>query len=136
MNKTQLIAELIRDEGIRLTPYKCTAGKLTIGVGLNLDDGITKDEAIWLLDNRIKMAESDLDRNIPWWRKLSDARQRALINMVYNLGWPRLSEFKKMLRAMEIGNFKAAAREAIDSQWSKQVGDRAKRIAALIEKGE
>lgn len=135
MNKTQLIAELIRDEGIRLTPYKCTAGKLTIGVGLNLDDGITKDEAIWLLDNRIKMAESDLDRNIPWWRKLSDARQRALINMVYNLGWPRLSEFKKMLRAMEIGNFKAAAREAIDSQWAEQVGDRAKRIAALIEKG-
>ena len=135
MNKTQLIAELIRDEGIRLTPYKCTAGKLTIGVGLNLDDGITKDEAIWLLDNRIKMAESDLDRNIPWWRKLSDARRRALINMVYNLGWPRLSEFKKMLRAMEIGNFKAAAREASDSVWAKQVGDRAKRIAALIEKG-
>jgi lysozyme len=31
-------AQLIADEGLELKPYKCTAGKWTIGVGRNLED--------------------------------------------------------------------------------------------------
>ncbi len=29
--------QLIRHEGLRLKPYRCTAGKLTISIGDNLD---------------------------------------------------------------------------------------------------
>jgi lysozyme len=97
-----LQAELMRDEGLRLKPYRDTAGKWTIGVGRNLSDrGITRDEALILLDNDVLVASADLDRNIPWWRDLSNGRRRALLNMTFNMGWPRLSGFQAMLRAFQ-----------------------------------
>ena len=47
--------QLVRHEGLRLKPYRCTAGKLTIGIGRNLDDcGISKTEAYVLLENDIQ----------------------------------------------------------------------------------
>ncbi|MBF0177920.1 MAG: DUF1804 family protein [Magnetococcales bacterium] len=57
MDHQELRKQLIRHEGMRLKPYRCTAGKLTIGVGRNLDDrSITKSEAYVLLDADIKNA--------------------------------------------------------------------------------
>ncbi len=48
-------AQLIRHKGLKLKPYRCTAGKLTIGVGRNLDDcGISQTEAYVLLENDIQ----------------------------------------------------------------------------------
>ena len=53
--------QIILHEGLELTPYKCTAGQLTIGVGRNLDDrGITEDEARFLCKNDIKIVEREL----------------------------------------------------------------------------
>lgn len=128
--------ELIRDEGLRLKPYKDTVGKLTIGIGRNIDDvGISEDEAIVLLENDISSVINDLDRNIPWWRTLSPVRQRAIINMCFNLGWPRLSQFKRMLGALQESNYEVAACEALKSKWYRQVGIRARRIAEQIKFG-
>lgn len=128
-----LHADLTRDEGVRLKPYLDTVGKLTIGVGRNLDDtGLSSNEVELLLENDIRSAMTELDREIPWWRKRPHSVQRALVNMTFNLGWPRLSGFKKMLVALESRKFDVAAREALDSKWARQVGDRATRIAALI----
>ncbi len=129
--------DLIRDEGLRLKPYTDTVGKLTIGVGRNLDDvGISDAEARHLLRNDIMAAVRDLDRNIPWWRDLSEGRQRALLNMCFNMGWPTLSAFRKMLAALRTGDYDTAAAEALDSRWARQVGQRADRIAAaLIREG-
>ncbi|CCG42198.1 glycoside hydrolase family protein [Magnetospirillum molischianum] len=127
--------ELIRDEGLKLKPYRCTAGKLTIGVGRNIEDrGITADEAMVLLDNDIVVIAAELDRAIPFWRKLSDARQRALINMAM-MGVPRLLGFKRMLYALSIGDYPGAAAEALNSKWAGQVGDRAIRLADMIRRG-
>ena len=51
-------AQLVRHEGLRLKPYRCTAGKLTIGIGRNLDDcGISQTEAYLLLENDIRNCE-------------------------------------------------------------------------------
>lgn len=128
--------DLIRDEGLRLKPYVDTAGKLTIGVGRNLSDrGIAHDEALLLLDNDVRAACSDLDRNVPWWRDLSEGRQRALLNMTFNLGWPRIGTFEGMLAALRSGQYVRAADEALDSAWARQVGARAARIAALLRRG-
>lgn len=136
MDMTKLKAELIRDEGLRLKPYRCTAGKLTIGVGRNLDDvGLIEEEAMYLLKTDIDRAMDDLDRNVPWWRSMADARRRALVNMCFNLGWPRLSQFKNMLAHLQAGDFARAAAEALDSRWARQVGERSARIAALIREG-
>lgn len=129
--------DLIRDEGLRLKPYTDTVGKLTIGVGRNLSDrGIAKDEALLLLDNDIRAIASDLDRAIPWWRFLPDGPRRALINMTFNVGWPRMSLFTAMLAALEAGDYDLAANEALDSSWARQVGARATRVAGLIRGGE
>jgi lysozyme len=131
-----LRADLIRDEGMRLKPYRCTAGKLTIGVGRNLDDrGISREEAETLLDHDIAAIAADFDRALPWWRGLSEARQRALVNMGFNLGLTRLMGFKQMLAALERGDTATAAAQALDSTWATQVGARAQRIAALLRAG-
>jgi lysozyme len=144
MNFNLLFEELKRDEGFRSKPYRCTSGKLTIGIGRNLDDvGISETEAQFLLANDVREAAAELDRNIPWWRDMTDARQRALVNMCFNLGWPRLSLFKDLIAAMKAGDFVAAAAEALDSLWADQLdgkvdgkdGERAVRIAKMLKEG-
>lgn len=128
-----LTDSLIRDEGMRLKPYRCTAGKLTIGVGRNLDDnGISEAEAIILLSNDINEVFDELDTRIPWWSGLNDKQKIALANMCFNLGWPRLSKFKKMLAALKVKDFETAAKEALDSKWAVDVGARSQRIANLL----
>ncbi|CAO3418806.1 glycoside hydrolase family protein [Azospirillum doebereinerae] len=132
----KLKADLIRDEDLRLKPYRCTAGKITIGVGRNLDDvGVTKAEALMLLDNDVVRVTADLDRTLPWWRKLDEPRRRALANMAFNLGIERLRGFRKMLAALEAGDYARAAAEAQDSLWASQVGDRAARIVQTLRTG-
>ena len=62
----QAKAQLVRHEGLRLKPYRCTAGKLTIGVGRNLEDkGISQQEAYELLENDIRECEVQLLTEIP-----------------------------------------------------------------------
>ena len=136
MNREKLLEELKLDEGLRLKPYLCSSGKLTIGVGRNLDDiGITRAEAMVLLDNDVDRCIRELDGALPWWRNLTDARQRALANMCFNLGITRLRKFSRTLRALEDARYEDAARHALDSAWARQVGARATRIAALIRAG-
>ncbi len=127
-----VLSDLKRDEGLRLEPYNDSVDKLTIGYGRNLDDvGITEREAEFLLENDLRRSLADLDRALPWWHGLSEASRRGLVNMCFNLGLPRLLTFKKMLAALQAGDGDLAADEALDSKWAGQVGDRAKRIAAL-----
>lgn len=131
-----LLRDLVADEALRLKPYRCTEGKLTIGIGRNLDDvGITQDEAFLLCQNDIRRVQAELDRALPWWRSLSENRQRALANMAFNLGVPRLLGFRKMLVAMQEHRWEDAAAEALNSKWAAQVHDRARRIARLIQGG-
>ena len=129
----KLRSELARDEGLRLKPYKCSAGYLTIGYGRNLEsNGITREEADAMLDHDIGVVSKDLDKNIPWWRQMPEPAQRGLINLAFNLGWPRLKLFANMLAALKSGNYFEAAQHALDSKWSFQVGDRATRIGELF----
>lgn len=136
MNYQAIRDMLILDEGIRLKPYIDTVGKPTIGVGRNLEDvGISKDEAMLLLDNDINGAISDLDKLLPWWRSMSDIRQQVLINMCFNLGILRLMGFKKALAAMEAADYATAANEMETSGWYHQVGGRAIRLVSLMRNG-
>ena len=58
-----LIESLKQHEGIALKPYKCTAGKITLGCGRNLDDnGISHEEAMFMLQNDIEKCIKELDR--------------------------------------------------------------------------
>lgn len=157
---TQVFDDLELDEADRLTVYDDATGKPivpgtmvkgipTIGRGVNLVDGISPAESQYLTMNRIRNAAKDLDRNVPWWKDMSGNRRRALLNMSFNLGWPRLSGFKKTLALLkqavdleESGAFDKAqevygraAEEAVDSKWARQVGERSNRIKKLIAEG-
>jgi lysozyme len=130
-----VIREIKRDESFRAKPYKDTVGKLTIGYGRNLDDvGISKREALELLRYDVFVANREL-LSFPWYDSLTSCRKRALLNMMYNLGFTRFNKFKKMIKAFKIGDYNLAADEALDSKWAKQVGSRADRIAELIRQG-
>lgn len=122
-------------EGLRLKPYRCTAGKLTIGYGRNLDDvGISNEEAELLLKNDLEKAEKEAEK-FPVYSKLNQARKDVLIEMVFNLGFSRLSCFKKMFAALEKGDYSEAANQMLDSNWHKQVGKRAERLAYFMRIG-
>lgn len=135
-DKPRIVLELKRDEGVVLKPYTDTVGKTTIGVGRNLTDvGITMQEAEGLLLNDIIRAERALDKNVPWWREMSDARQRGLLNMCFNMGWGTLSEFKTTLGHLKAKRYAEAATACLKSKWAKQVGARANRIAEQFRVG-
>ena len=133
MNKT---AKYIKaNEGLRLKPYKCTAGKLTIGYGRNLEDvGITVEEAEFMLETDITRVVEDLDGIFGFrlFCALSNSRQRALTDMMFNLGRTRFKKFKKMIRAVKEGNFQQAANELLDSRYATQVPYRAHTNANLM----
>ena len=136
MQKDSLKQQLIIDEDLKLKPYRDSVGKLTIGVGRNLDDvGLTREEALQLLDNDIQRAYSELTNALPWTQKLDDARQNVLLNMTFNLGIGRLLGFKKTLEFVRLGEFEEAAVEMLDSTWARQVGARATRLADVMRSG-
>lgn len=131
-----LLSELERDEGLRLKPYKDTVGKLTIGVGRNLDDvGISEEEARHLLANDVARTVADLDRHLPWWSSLDPVRQRVLVNLCFNIGIGSLMEFKKTLGAVRRGDYVGAAYGMLASRWASQVGARATRLAHMMSTG-
>jgi len=128
--------ELERDEGRRNKPYRDTVGKLTIGIGRNLEDKPLSEAAITFLFNEdIEEVEKGLDKHLPWWRELSDARQRVLVNMAFNLGVFGLLGFKNTLAMVKAGNYKGAAAGMLNSKWARQVGQRAFRLSRMMEHG-
>lgn len=137
MNIHKLAAQLEVDEGKRTRVYADTVNKLTVGVGRNISDrAFSEDEIALMLKNDIAIVEKDLDRHLPWWREMSEARQNVLANMAFNLGIIRLKGFENTLTLMRAGRYDAAAAEMLDSKWAKQVGARAVRLSLLMRKGE
>lgn len=167
MSDADLIAkslpELEEDEGIVLVVYDDATGKPlrqgdtikgipTIGMGRNLQDrGISKEISRMLAREDVDGAIADLDRNVPWWRDLSLKRRMALLNMCFNMGWPRLAKFKKMWAALvqahdlEFSGLEAqskrfysiAADEALDSKWAREdvQKSRSERLVQYIREG-
>ena len=129
----KLTEQLKVDEGFRDKVYTCSAGKLTIGYGWNLEDNPISE----------RMAEAKLGEDIgqalakceqwAWFFPLSDVRKRVIVNMVFNIGAGGVARFRRMISAIENGDFKEAALEMQDSRWFDQVGSRAERLCHMME---
>lgn len=132
-DRIALQKELEAEEGFRAHAYTDSEGWLTIGIGRLCDErkggGLTKEEAYYLLDHDIDKAEKQLDQYLGWWRGLSDKRQRALLQMVFQLGIGGVLKFSRMLGALQVGNWREAYNQALDSKWAEQTPARAKRVA-------
>lgn len=133
----QLREMIILHEGLSLDIYRCTSGKVTVGVGHNLEDKpITKEAAMFILEDDLRDCFLDLNRNIEGWTELSDVRKAVLVDMCFNMGIGSLLKFKKFLAALKDGDYQLAASEMLDSRWSKQVGKRSERLAQMMVSNE
>lgn len=132
-----LIEQLKRHEGLKLKPYKCTADKLTIGVGRNLEDvGISEEEAEMLLQNDIQRATVQVKTEFPWTEQLDEVRFSALINFTFNVGIGTVGKFVNAMALLRDGSYDMAADEFLNSRWAKQVGQRAIEVTDQIRTGE
>jgi lysozyme len=125
--------------GKRKKVYRCPAGKLTIGVGRNLEDtGLRVIEIDFMLDNDVEEAEEALrclfgtDVTYRW----TTPRRAALIDMYVGLGCHRFGSFKRMIQAIREWNWDLVAIEVLDSKWAREdVPARAAKIAGMLKAG-
>jgi lysozyme len=137
MDRQRLFKQLRLHEGVEKFPYRCTAGYLTIGVGRNIEErGLLDDEIDFILDNDIEVVMSEVSVTFDWFFDLSEVRQRVVADMIFNMGLPRFKQFKKMIAALEEGDWSEAANQMMDSKWAQQVGMRASRLATMMETDE
>jgi len=144
--KIKLFEQLQKHEGLRLKPYLCTAGVPTIGYGSTTyingkkvtlkDNPITVDEAEEMLADYVDRFVFSVIRKIfNEFDSFSDNRKIALCDMLYNLGELRLRGFKKMIAAIHAKNWIEAGKQAMDSSWYSQVGNRAKTNVNMLING-
>lgn len=136
-----LLTDLRAHEGLRLAAYWDKIGKCwTIGYGHTLGvkqgDVCTLDQAESMLRSDVESAAMSLNYHLPWWQKTPPVVQSVLWNMAFNMGIKRLLTFKKALAALQDGNYGVASSEMLDSLWAKQVGRRARQLAARIQELE
>jgi lysozyme len=142
-----LLPMLRAEEGLRLVVYDDFNGAVirpgtkvighpTIGTGRCLDtNGITAEEADYLLSNDIAKVSAQLDAALPWWRGLTPARQAVLASMVFQMGLKGTLGFTQTLAAVRAGAYAAAATRMLASTWAKQTPARVERLAAMMRKG-
>lgn len=123
----RVVQDYIRGhEGLSLKPYLCTAGKITIGIGRNLDDrGITIEEAMIMFQHDINSAITDLTRVFNEFSKFPEAAQLVFIDMLFQMGLVRFCGFKKMIEYAKALDWKNAAKELMDSNYARQTPSRA-----------
>ena len=141
------------NEGVKPKVYKDSKGHRTIGVGFNLEDGgnrkILKKEGIdinelfdgrELSENEVKtlynysltQAFNDAQKFDKNFAKRPEKVKKAIVDMSFNLGLPRLNKFKKMREGLEVDDYSKAADEMVDSEWYKDVKSRGPRTVDLI----
>jgi lysozyme len=132
------IADALKfEEGYRAHCYICTAGKHSVGYGRNIDAGggigISEEEADYLLRNDIDRTISECQR-WDWFDELDPVRQSVVVQLCFQLGWPRLSGFNRMLTALakQPPDYETAAYELLDSKFALQVPQRANRLSEQL----
>lgn len=137
-----LVKQVSRDEGRSATVYKDSLGLFTIGDGILVDPsiphaGLKQNEMDFITANRLAIAEMDAREDVgeAAFARLSPPRQRAIINMAYNLGDDRLEKFHMLIASLRAGDFKAAASNMKDSLWYRQVGKRGERLVKQMLTG-
>jgi lysozyme len=132
MNLAAARALVARHEGLRLKPYVDTVGKITIGYGYNLTDrGISRQTADAWLDADLATCVDDLS-SYPWFAALTDNRQTALLDLIYNVGPAGFSKFRRLIAALHAHDYARAAAEILDSEVAPL---RARELADLMRTG-
>jgi len=126
---------IVKHEGLELQPYEDSLGILTVGVGHNLERGISYETAMFILDEDLKEVKQQA-QSFSWFHYLNEVRQIVIQDMIFNLGITRFKRFKKMIKAIQNDDFLEAANQMLDSKWAEQVGRRAVDLSTMMETGE
>ena len=125
-------ARLRTEEGFRAHAYEDTRGRLTIGYGTNLSEGITEGEGDYLLGSRLRARVDTFRRLWPEFGDMPVEVRVELSDMAYQLGPTKLDGFAIMLGHLARGEWNAAADEALASAWYRETPARAERAAAIF----
>tara|TARA_Y100001973_G_C5186420_1_gene328146 strand:+ start:868 stop:1311 length:444 start_codon:yes stop_codon:yes gene_type:complete len=139
MDIDKLREELKRDEGCVHSVYLDHLNLKTVGIGHLLtewDEEYDKPVGTEVSEERVnELFAKDIEVTIDECKvlyehfdDLPEEAQRIIANMMFNLGRPRLSKFKKMREAVMDANWIEAAIQMEDSLWAKQVPNRAERL--------
>ena len=143
MNKYQLRVELANDEGCKYEVYLDHLGYPTFGIGhLIIDDDpecgttvgteVSSDRVAEAFDSDIETVLSDCERLYEDFGDLPEEAQLIVANMMFNMGYTRLSKFKGMKRGVDARDWEVAADEMVDSRWYTQVTRRADRLVVRM----
>jgi len=140
INHQALVDQVRAHEGCVLTAYQDSLGFWSIGIGRLIDarkgGGITLEEAEYLLGHDLAAAHHDLEVTLPWWAELDEVRQRALIELRFNLGMAGLLLFRWTLAHLQAREYTQAAESLLVSKWAQQVGPRrSARLAEMLREG-
>ena len=148
MNIEQLRKELEVDEGVKYEIYNDHLGYPTFGIGHLVRDNdtengepvgtpVSEDRVIEAFNKDVETVLNDCTILYGDFNKLPEEAQLIIANMMFNLGRPRLSKFKGMKAGVDTQDWNKAADEMIDSNWYRQVPNRAgrlvKRMRALAD---
>ena len=140
INLARLQRELTEDEGCELSLYNDHLGYLTFGVGhlVREDDPeygqpvgtpVSQERVDECFKADIESVLNDCVRLYPTFENMNEEVKLIIANMMFNLGYPRLSKFRKMKAAVDKGDLEEAANQMADSKWAKvQVPNRAARL--------
>ena len=147
----QSLREMVKlHEGLRLYPYKCPAGRWTLGYGYNIEahplpehiaaelqahSRITEEQAEELLTISLEAALLNAEAIFPGFQDFSDDRQDALTDFVFNVGTGTAMKFKRLRQAIGERNWPWAADELEKSKWFLQVGARGRKIVEMVRHG-
>ena len=143
MNIEQLRKELERDEGVKYEVYLDHLGYPTLGIGhLITDDDpecgasvgtkVDSDRVQEAFEADVETVLSDCERLYVQFEHLPEEVKLIIANMMFNMGYTRLSKFKGMKRCVDARDWEWAADEMVDSKWYKQVNKRADRLVVRM----
>ena len=144
MNTEQLRDTLKVDEGVKYEIYNDHLGYPTFGIGhliVESDNeygqpvgtGIHVDRVNEAFDKDVSVMVDEAKKLFPDLEDLPEEAQQVIVNMTFNMGRPRLSQFKKFIAGVNAGDWEKAAIEMMDTRWAKQVGSRAERLRDRIK---
>lgn len=139
MNIEKLREQIAYDEGIEHKIYLDHLGLPTFGIGHLIRESdpehgsevgtpVSEDRVNEAFESDIQTVLSDCNKLYSDFEDLPEEAQLIIANMMFNLGYPRLSKFKGMKRGVDARDWNAAADEMVDSRWYRQVTNRAERL--------
>lgn len=132
-------SQLERDEGVILHYYQDSRGYASVGCGRCIDQrvggGLSQDEVDYLLANDISRAVNDATLLVSNFNDLTEARQAAIVGMVFNLGKKGFSTFTTFIRYITSEDYENAALDLLGTAAARELPARYQRYANAIRIG-